>query len=125
METGSRPLMTANARKLLYTVGILVLAPALAQAHTGHASFNGWHNGFNHPFQGWDHLLAMLAVGLWAAQQRGPALWRIPSTFVAMMGVGGIVGATGASVPGVEVAILLSVVVFGIFVARRIRLHSG
>jgi hydrogenase/urease accessory protein HupE len=114
-----------RAHKLLLAAGIFAVAPLVAQAHTGQASFDGWHNGFSHPFQGWDHLVAMLAVGLWAAQQRGPALWRIPLTFVAMMGVGGLVGVTGAHVPGVEAAILLSVAVFGVLVARRIRLGTG
>jgi len=113
------------ARKLTCITGIILLVPLMAQAHTGHGSFNGWQEGFNHPFQGWDHLLAMLAVGLWAAQQRGAAMWRIPLTFVAMMGVGGIAGVTGARVPGVEITILGSVVVFGLFVVRRVRVQGS
>jgi len=81
------------------------------------SSLNGWHDGFNHPLHGWDHLLAMLAVGIWAAQQRGRAMCLIPLTFVGVMVIGGIVGAEGVSLPGVELAISLSVVVFVFLVA--------
>jgi hydrogenase/urease accessory protein HupE len=84
---------------------------------------NGWHDGFNHPLHGWDHLLVMVAVGWWAAQQRGRAVWLIPLTFVAVMTAGGIVGATGVALPGVELAILLSVAVFAALVARKARLR--
>jgi hydrogenase/urease accessory protein HupE len=84
---------------------------------------DGWHDGFNHPLHGWDHLLVMIAVGWWAAQQRGRAVWLIPLTFVAVMTAGGIVGATGVALPGVELAILLSVAVFAALVARKARLR--
>jgi hydrogenase/urease accessory protein HupE len=84
---------------------------------------NGWHDGFNHPLHGWDHLLVMVAVGWWAAQQRGRAVWLIPLTFVGVMAVGGIAGVTGVSLPGVEWAILLSVAVFAALVAQRTRLR--
>ena len=80
---------------------------------------NGWSDGFNHPLHGWDHLVVMIAVGWWAAQQRGRAVWLIPLTFVAVMTAGGVVGATGFALPGVELAILLSVAVFAALVARK------
>jgi len=96
-----------------------------AQAHTAGAAVNGWHDGFNHPLHGWDHLVVMMAVGLWAAQQRGRAVWLIPLTFVGVMTLGGIVGVTGVVVPGVELAILLSVAVFSVLVARRIHFRVG
>src|SRR5580700_5209545 len=86
--------------------------PTLARAHSSGLNVNGWQDGFNHPLHGWDHLLVMIGVGWWAAQQRGRAVWLIPLTFVGVMTVGGIVGATGLAVPGVELAILLSVAVF-------------
>src|SRR2546425_338980 len=106
-------------------VGVFLLFPSMAHGHTAGASVNGWHDGFNHPLHGWDHLLAMLAVGLWAAQQRGRAVWLIPLTFVGVMSVGGIVGATGMSLPGVELAISLSVVVFVALVSRCVQLRPG
>jgi urease accessory protein len=77
------------------------------------------------PLHGWDHLVVMIAVGLWAAQQRGRAVWLIPLTFVGVMTLGGIVGVTGVIVPGVELAILLSVAVFSVLVARRIHFRVG
>ena len=86
---------------------------------------NGWHDGFAHPLHGWDHLVVMIAIGLWATQQRGRAIWLIPLTFIGVMTVGGIVGATGIVLPGVEKAILLSVVVCTVLVARRIRLRPS
>jgi hydrogenase/urease accessory protein HupE len=103
----------------------LILAPVAAHAHTAGAAVNGWHDGFNHPLHGWDHLVVMIAVGLWAAQQRGRAVWLIPLTFVGVMTFGGIVGVTGVPLPGVELAILLSVAVFSVLVARRIHFRIG
>jgi len=85
-------------------------------------AMNGWHDGFSHPLHGWDHLLVMVAVGLWAAQQRSRAIWLYPLTFVAIMGLGGVVGAAGLKVPGVEVGVLLSVVTFVGLVIGQVRL---
>jgi hydrogenase/urease accessory protein HupE len=112
-----------TARILKTIVGLAVLCPALANAHSAGTAMNGWHDGFSHPLQGWDHLLVMIAVGWWAAQQRGRAVWLIPLTFVGVMTMGGVVGATGVSLPGVELAILLSVAVFAALVARKARLR--
>jgi hydrogenase/urease accessory protein HupE len=110
--------------RILKTVlGLGVLSPTLAHAHSAGTALNGWHDGFNHPLHGWDHLLVMIAVGWWAAQQRGRAVWLIPLTFVGVMAAGGIVGATGIALPGVELAILLSVAVFAALVARKARLR--
>jgi hydrogenase/urease accessory protein HupE len=58
-------------------------------------SSHGFTDGFLHPLTGWDHLLAMFAVGLWAAQHRGRALWLIPLSFVGVMVLGGILGVAG------------------------------
>jgi hydrogenase/urease accessory protein HupE len=117
--------MKLNLRRLFILVGVFFFFPTLAHAHSAGGSLNGWHDGFNHPLHGWDHLIAMLAVGIWAAHQRGRAVWLIPLTFVGVMCVGGIVGAAGVSLPGVELAISLSVVVFVALVARRARLQLG
>ncbi len=104
--------------RVLILAGLL-LAPSPVYAHPVGGAMNGWQDGFNHPLHGWDHLVVMIAVGLWAAQQRGRAVWLIPLTFVGVMSLGGIAGATGVSLPGVEPAILLSVAVFGALVVRR------
>ena len=117
--------MKVTFRKLFTLVILLVLTPSLAHAHSAGPALNGWHDGFTHPWHGWDHLLVMLAVGLWAAQQRGCAVWLIPLTFAGVMTLGGIVGVTGATLPGVETIILLSVLVFGVLVARQIHFRPG
>jgi hydrogenase/urease accessory protein HupE len=101
-----------------------LLSPALAHAHAAGAALDGWHHGFSHPLHGWDHLLAMLAVGIWAAQLRGRAVWLLPLAFVGVMSVGGLVGVAGASVPGAETMILLSVAVFGTLVVRNVRFRA-
>ncbi|ATG88531.1 HupE/UreJ family protein [Methylomonas koyamae] len=84
----------------------------------------GWNNGFNHPLAGWDHLLAMLAVGIWAAQLRGQAVWMLPLAFVGVMSLGGLAGAAGITIPSVEGIILLSCAVFALLVTRKIRFSS-
>lgn len=88
--------------------------PALA--HPGHAGHD-LGAGFWHPITGLDHLLAMIAVGLLAAQLGGRALWAVPSAFVGAMALGGIAGSLGAPLPGVEMMILASVLVLGGLVA--------
>src|SRR5208283_978235 len=111
-------------KRLLLLAG-LMLVPINAHAHSAGMAVNGWHDGFNHPLHGWDHLVVMIGVGLWAAQHRGRAVWLIPLTFVGVMTLGGIVGASGVILPGVELGILLSVAVFSVLVARRIQFRMG
>lgn len=89
-----------NYKKVVYTLALL-LTPALAFAHPGHDE-NGLMAGISHPLSGIDHLLAMVAVGLWAAQQKGSARWALPCTFVGMLLIGGILGFDGLNVPGLE-----------------------
>jgi urease accessory protein len=101
---------------LLALAGVLLL-PGLASAHIIPGTTHGLREGFVHPFTGMDHLLAMFAVGLWAAQHRGRAMWMIPLTFVGVMGLGGAIGLAGAAVPGVEIGIALSVLVLGALIA--------
>jgi urease accessory protein len=98
----------------------LVVTP-LAQAHPGHGPAD-LVTGFLHPLTGWDHLLAMVAVGLWAAQLGRRALWALPSTFVGAMAVGAAVGIAGYAPWGVERWILASVFALGLLVACAARL---
>ena len=107
-----------SARAALATT-LLLLAPSLAHAHTGVGTGAGFAHGFVHPLGGLDHLLAMLAVGLLAAQRGGRALWSVPAAFAAMMLGGFVLGVAGIAVPGVEVAIAASVAVLGGAAARR------
>jgi urease accessory protein len=97
-------------------------ATSVAQAHVGVGDVNGFHHGFMHPMSGIDHILAMVAVGLFAAHLGGRALWLVPATFVGTMAIGGALGMAGFPLPYVEVGIGLSVVVFGIAVASGINL---
>jgi urease accessory protein len=96
------------------------LLPTLAHAHTGHGATNGFFNGAGHPIGGLDHLLAMIAVGLWAAQMGGRAVWAVPSAFVGVMALGGVLGMSGVGLPFVEQGILLSVVVLGVLIAAAV-----
>ena len=93
-----------------------------AQAHVGVGSTSGFMHGFMHPLSGLDHMLAMTAVGLFAARIGGKALWAVPAAFVAMMAVGGAMGISGMSLPGVELGIAASVIVLGAAVALDFRL---
>lgn len=105
-----------------------ILVPGLAQAHPGHTEMSGLASGLAHPLFGLDHLLAMLAVGLWGAQLGGSARWTLPLLFVAAMLAGGGLGMMGLGLPGVEQGIVASVVVLGLLLlaARRVPLaYSG
>ncbi|MCU9951233.1 HupE/UreJ family protein [Pseudomonas sp. PDM13] len=106
-------------RKALYALA-LFLTPALAFAHPGHDS-SGLMAGVAHPITGLDHLLAMLAVGLWAAQQRGAARWALPVTFVGTMLLGGLLGFEGLELPFMETGIAASVLALGLLVAVAVR----
>ena len=102
-------------------VAALFAMPCPALAHiTGVAS--GFGTGFTHPLLGPDHLVAMVAVGLWGAQLGNPAIWLLPIAFPLVMAVGGIIGISGAEVPFPELAIALSGVALGLMVALRVRI---
>lgn len=97
----------------------LALFAGTAYAHTGDHAVTGFASGLTHPFQGLDHLFAMIAIGLWAAQQGGRALWAVPAAFVGSMFVGGWFASSGGMLPQVETAIALSVLVLGLLIAAR------
>lgn len=96
---------------------LLALSPSLAFAHPGHGEAVGFAHGFWHPVGGLDHVLAMVAVGIFAANLGGRALWAVPATFVALMAAGGALGMYGVAVPFVEIGIAASVIVLGSAVA--------
>jgi len=105
---------TTLAATALAASGALLL-PAPAAAHVG--SIGGFGAGFLHPLGGLDHVLAMLAVGMWGAQLGAPALWALPIAFPMVMAFGGVAGILGLPLPGVEIGITLSVVVLGAMIA--------
>jgi urease accessory protein len=93
-----------------------------ALAHTGAEHLASFSSGIAHPWTGVDHLLAMVALGLWAGLVGGRALWAWPVAFVAVMVLGGIAGIAGVPVPMVEPGILASVIVLGLLVLAAVRL---
>ena len=113
---------TKPPRTILLTVALSLFA-GTAYAHPGHTPA-GFAAGLAHPFLGVDHLLAMIAIGLWAAQQGGRALWTVPAAFVGAMALGGALAWSGLVehglvLPHVETAIAVSVLVPGLLVATR------
>lgn len=98
-----------------------LLAHVLPGDHGGSSSFAG---GFAHPLHGPDHVLAMFAVGLWAAQIGGRALWAVPAAFVSLMVLGGALGIHGVPLPAVETGIALSVLLLGLLIAFAVRLPA-
>lgn len=98
---------------------VLMASAASAMAHTGVGGTDGIIHGFMHPVGGLDHVLAMVAVGLFASILGGRALWLVPASFVLAMVAGGLLGMGGTELPFVEVGIALSVIVLGLVVALQ------
>jgi len=92
---------------------LFIALPTAALAHTGHGEASGFVHGFMHPVGGLDHVLAMVAVGVFAYFLGGKALWLVPLSFVGMMAVGFLLGLGQVDVPFVELGIALSSVVIG------------
>ncbi|MDO5640504.1 MAG: HupE/UreJ family protein [Neisseria sp.] len=109
--------------KKLLPLLILAAAPAAAFAHPGHAD-SGFLSGALHPVGGLDHILAMLAVGLWAASFGGKARWAVPASFVGVMALGFVFGANGGSMPMLEQGIAASVLVIGLAAAWAKRIPA-
>jgi urease accessory protein len=105
-----------------FGVGIGVLLPALALAHPeGHGAQNAI-DGFLHPLTGLDHLLAMIAVGLWAVRLGRRAVWTLPIVFPVAMVAGSLLALRGVALPAIEPAIAVSVIVLGVLVAAGVRM---
>ncbi len=116
--------MTPIASRLLRTMALLVLimaaAPACAHTVDGSAA-GGFLGGFAHPLFGLDHIVAMVAVGLWGAFLGAPAIWLLPIVFPLVMALGGAIAILGVPVPAVEVGIALSAVTLGAMIALAAR----
>jgi urease accessory protein len=107
---------TRSARR--FKVGLLLSAMSpLALAHPEGHSAHDLVSGFLHPFTGIDHLLAMLAVGLWAVRLGRAAVWTLPVVFPFAMVGGALLGLSGVVLPGIEPMIAISVIVLGVLVA--------
>jgi len=104
-----------SAARCFVVASLCVLAsPALA--HVLPEEAGGFLTGFLHPISGLDHVLAMVAVGLWGAQLGVPAIWLLPVTFPIVMALGGFLGLVGIPLPGVEIGIAASALLLGVAV---------
>lgn len=106
--------------RLFIALGLLLAAGA-AFAHATDGAVGGFASGFMHPLLGWDHVAAMVAVGLWGAFLGSPAIWILPIVFPLVMALGGALGVMGIPIPAVETGIAASAVVLGIMVAIAAR----
>jgi urease accessory protein len=112
-----------SGKSVAYTaITAMLLIPAVAQAHVGAGEASGFMHGLTHPISGLDHVCAMLAVGLWAAQMGGRSVWFVPLTFVSVMALGGVLPLLGIALPFVEQGIVLSVLLLGVLITAAIRL---
>ncbi|WDZ96103.1 HupE/UreJ family protein [Herbaspirillum sp. WKF16] len=119
--------LSTKNRARLGVLAVAALAAGSAMAHPGHPGAHmdaaaSFMSGFTHPFSGIDHLLAMLAVGLWAAQNKQRALWVLPLAFPLMMVVGALLAIGGLELPAVETGIAASVAVMGLLIAFAVRM---
>ncbi|NKX44936.1 HupE/UreJ family protein [Roseicyclus persicicus] len=114
------PRLSPKARIAALTLPLILLA-AQAGAHTGEGINTGFASGFWHPIYGWDHVVAMVAVGLWGAFLGAPAIWILPVVFPLVMAFGGALGVMGVPIPMIETGIALSGVVLGLLIAFAVR----
>lgn len=105
---------------------VILMHAQVASAHVEGGQAVGFLTGFEHPWSGWDHILAMIAVGLWGAQLGNPAIWLLPVVFPMVMAFGGFLGLIGVSfgsneMPVVEIGIAMSAVLLGALVCGEVR----
>ena len=111
-------------RRFILSLTALALSTAPAFAHLNPEEHGSFMAGFSHPLFGLDHILVMVAVGLWASQIGGRALWLVPAAFVGTMALGFGLAVAGVDLPFVEPAILASVVALGLLVAMAARFDT-
>ena len=109
----------------LLAAGLACLLVRSAAAHESGDLAGGFLSGAAHPLWGLDHVAAMVAVGLWGGQLKQPAMWLLPLTFPLVMACGGVLGARGVPLPGVELGIALSAIALGLLVAGQVRPPLG
>lgn len=118
--------MKRNVRHIDLLVYFLALTVYLswtpsAQAHIQQGQAIGFVTGLEHPWSGLDHVLAMIAVGLWGAQLGNPALWLLPVTFPMVMSLGAMMGLLGIPLPGIEIGIAVSAILLGAMVLGEVK----
>jgi len=108
-----------RGREVLMTIALVLGTAPSAFAHPQQSQGQGFLTGVSHPVSGLDHVLAMIAVGVWGAQLGQPAIWLLPVTFPMVMAFGGFLGLIGVHLPGVELGVAVSAVLLGVMVARE------
>lgn len=101
---------------------LFFLVPVSASAHTLLGGGFGLQAGISHPFSGLDHMLAMVAVGIWAVQTGGRSVWMVPLSFVTVMLLGGLMAYMGVHLPFVEQGIGISVIFLGLLILSAVTL---
>lgn len=118
-----RPALTRSSHSSFASLLILLaLAPANALAHSEGGVSGGFVSGFGHPILGWDHVVAMVGVGLWGAFLGAPAIWLLPVVFPLVMAFGAVLGILDVPMPAVEIGIAGSAVVLGLLILFKARL---
>ncbi len=112
------------ARVATLCITLLLYAQA-AQAHVNKGEAVGFLSGLKHPISGLDHVVAMIAVGLWGAQLGAPAIWVLPVAFPMVMACGGMLGLLGVPLPGIEIGIAASAILLGAAVMMEVRPPIG
>jgi urease accessory protein len=100
---------------------LIISLPSYAFAHVERGQATGFITGLQHPWSGLDHVLAMIAVGIWGAQLGNPPMWLLPVTFPMVMSMGAMMGLLGIPLPGIEIGIALSAILLGTMVVGEIR----
>lgn len=109
----------------LLSAAMLLVASGAAFGHTGHP-VSGWAAGCIHPFSGLDHMLAMLAIGLWAVQSEERRVWLLPAAFMSALAAGAAVSMIWQyAMPALETGMALSVLAIGLLIALSVRLPVG
>lgn len=121
MPTENLRFLRSRATRWFAFFIVAVLLPTTARAHTETGAIGGLISGFTHPLTGLDHLVAMVAVGLWGAFLGGRAMWMLPVAFPVVMAFGGALGVMNVPLPAVETGIALSGVILGLMVACAVK----
>jgi urease accessory protein len=120
-QTTAELFSRVNGIRSLAVLTVLFLSASSAFGHPLKGEATGFLSGFRHPISGIDHVLAMVAVGLWGAQLGTPAIWFLPVAFPLVMAVGGVLGLMGVPIPGVEYGIAASAILLGAAVMFEVR----
>ncbi|MBI1238650.1 MAG: Ni/Fe hydrogenase [Alphaproteobacteria bacterium] len=115
-------MMHSEAQARLWALAAaLALAATPALAHSGGGEGGGFVSGFTHPIFGLDHLVAMVAVGLWGAVLGRPLIYVLPIVFPLVMAVGSVIGMAGVELPAIEIGIAASAIILGLMICLSVR----